>query len=327
MRRLRPAGLALAVTVLAGAFALVPVDFAPAKVQRKERHVSGVDLSGYSTTPPAGGVDFLFIHHSCGGQWLADAATATGTVEDSEAEAPCIYPRHAHGGDLRARLEANGYRVHEASYGSEIGERTDLYDWLPKFRRQMDRVLRTDRNDRLLPEDRRNRIVAFKSCFPNSDFVGRGLPPGNPEGPELTVANAQATLRELLPELAKQPDVLFVYVTAPPLASGGKAPAWKHLARTARRVWQGRLPVEESGALAREFNDWVKSPDGWLRDYPLRNVVVFDYFDVLTGGLADVAAFPSAGGDSHPSSEGNRRATEEFVPFLARAWHRAGMER
>lgn len=67
----------------------------------------------------------------------------------------------------------------------------------------------------------------------------------------------------------------------------------------------------------------MKSPDGWLAGYPHANVVVFDYFDVLTGdGRQNVAAYPSQAGDSHPSSAGNERATEAFVPFVNRALNR-----
>ncbi|HSQ66300.1 MAG TPA: hypothetical protein VLM85_23920, partial [Polyangiaceae bacterium] len=80
---------------------------------------------------------------------------------------------------------------------------------------------------------------------------------------------------------------------------------------------------DESGALARTFDDWMKSPDGWLSGYPRANVVVFDYFDVLTGdGRYDVSAYASGAGDSHPSSVGNERATAAFVPFLNRALDR-----
>jgi len=82
-------------------------------------------------------------------------------------------------------------------------------------------------------------------------------------------------------------------------------------------------------ALARAFNDWVKAEDGWLRDYPLTNVVVFDYYDLITaGGASNLSQFATGdGSDRHPSEEGNRRATEAFVPFVNRAVRRAGLSR
>ncbi len=273
-----------------------------------------LDLSMFSDAPPTHAVELLFIHHSCGGQWLADRGAEDGV------RAPCITAHHPNGGELRARLRANNYVVHEASYGSEIGEHTDLFDWLPKFKGKMDKVLAVDENDRFTAN---NRVVVFKSCFPNSDFVGRGAEPGKPSGPELTLANARATMNALLRELAKRPDVLFVYVTAPPIAREDRAPAWKYALRSAKRKIDKRLTPDESGALAREFNDWVKSPDGWLAGYALANVVVFDLFDVLTAhGESNVLAYSSAEGDSHSTSTGNLKASEAFIPLLNRAMHR-----
>ena len=67
--------------------------------------------------------------------------------------------------------------------------------------------------------------------------------------------------------------------------------------------------------------------DGWLSGYPLKNVVVFNYYDILTGdGVSDFAQFHTGNSqDSHPSAEGNSKAAQEFVPFLNRAARRAGL--
>jgi hypothetical protein len=64
-----------------------------------------------------------------------------------------------------------------------------------------------------------------------------------------------------------------------------------------------------------------------LNDYLLRNVVVFHYFDVLTGGQGASLRYPSGAhrDDSHPNAEGQRKAREAFVPFLNRAVRRAGL--
>ncbi len=303
---------------VAGAMIPVGGNAAPATTPR----VAGLDLSSFSANGPATKTDLLFIHHSCGGQWLADVGG--GPDGDGQRE-KCIYAHHPNGGELRAHLEAQNYVVHEASYGSEVGDQTDMFDWLPKFRDHMDKVLTVDEDDRYLPPGRSNKVVMFKSCFTNSDFVGMGAPPGDPRGPALTVANAEATMKAVLAELAKHPDVLFVYVTAPPLAPNPPVPAWRALARVVKHALlkTGHLPPDESGALARTFDDWMKSPDGWLKGYARTNVVVFDYFDVLTGnGKQNVLAYPSAPGDSHPASTGNEQATAAFVPFVNRAWHR-----
>jgi hypothetical protein len=276
-----------------------------------------LDLSAFPETPPGKGLRLLFIHHSCGGQLLAAPGPDSGSH--------CIYLTHPNGGGLRARLEQVGYEVHEASYGSQVGEHTDHFDWLPKFRQQMEPVLACQHQDTAYNDTRRNQIIVFKPCFPNNYFVGAGTPPGNPNGPELTVWNAKASYAALLEEFTKHPEVLFVCMTPPPLAlKGVQEPLWKQLAR--QLLGRGPLP-ETTAPLAREFNHWLSSTEGWLQGYPLKNVVVFDLYDVLTnGGASNWSCYPTGGGaDSHPSREGNEKAAAVFVPFLNRAVHRAGL--
>ena len=276
-----------------------------------------LDLSGYSDAAPKPPLHLLFIHHSCGGQLLAAPGSGAGTN--------CIFLTHPNGGGLRARLEQNSYIVHEASYGSRIGENTDIFDWLPKFRGEMDEILACDFQDVRYTNGFRNNIVVFKSCFPNNDFKSEGQPPGNAAGPDLTVWNARAAYAALLDEFRKHPEVLFVCVTAPPRApEAPPQPWWKLLAKKA--VGRGDL-LAVSARLAREFNNWLSGSDGWLKDSGLTNVVVFDYYDILTGhGASDLSRYSTGDGhDSHPSREGNVKAAEAFVPFLNRAARRAGL--
>jgi hypothetical protein len=279
-----------------------------------------MDLSRYSAEAPGRELDLLFIHHSVGGQLLAP--------EGPDVQTNNIYESFPGGGGLRDLLRESGYRVHEASYGSRVGERTDLFDWLPKFRDHMDDVLRIDRQDTLLPEGQTNDIVMFKSCFPNSKLVARGQGEGDEAGPELNLQNAKATMRALLPHFAAHPETLFVYVTAPPLAPRiASEPAWKWLARKALgRSW-GPEELATSGELARELNRFLSAEDGWLADYPHDNVVVFDYFDILTGeGESNLLVYPTHDGyDSHPALEGQRRAAPRLVETLNRAVRRAGL--
>jgi hypothetical protein len=311
--------VAAAVLVIAGAM-FVPVGGERVAEGNPRRPVPTIDLSSFSEARPANAVRLLFIHHSCGGQLLAPPGPDDGEN--------CLYRTHPNGGGLRPLLEQNGYEVHEASYGSQIGEHTDLFDWLPKFRDQMDKVLTVDRQDAFYRDGRRNQVVVFKSCFPNSAYVGEGRRPGQAEGPELTGWNARATMSALLPFFQRHPEVLYVYVTAPPLAPMvPRQPAWKWLAKTVLGKQQNEETLRRSGAVARELNDWMKSPDGWLRGYQPHNVVVFDYFDVLTGSRgSNLLRYPTGdGSDSHPSADGNRRAAHDFVPFLNRAVRRAGL--
>jgi hypothetical protein len=307
--------------VAGGALVLVPVAFIPvnppsARASDQGPYADPLDLSKFDDAPLGKSTRLLFIHHSCGGQMLAD-------VGEEKELANCIFVSHPNGGNLRRKLEAAGYEVNEASYGSEIGDKTDMFDWLPKFRSKMDRVLSTKQNDIALPQGQKNRVVVFKSCYPQNRFVDEGRAPGNPEGPELTVENAKAHLLALLPEFAKQRDTLFVYVTAPANSpKPEKVPLIKMLLGELRGVTQRKALVKQS-QLARRFTAWVVSPDGWLKDYPHKNVVVFDYYDILTNRQGNLSQFPTGdGSDNHPSHEGNQKAALAFVPFLNRAMRR-----
>lgn len=303
---------------------LIPVGRGGEAQSAPREKVQPVDLSAFPDARPAAPLRLLFIHHSCGGQLLADPGA------DVDPGQNCIYTTHSNGGGLKRQLGDSGYEVHEASYGSAIGEDTDMFHWLPKFRDKMDTVLKVSHQDELYPDDRRNQIVMFKSCYPNNRFVAEGVAPGDPAGPDLTVWNAKATLSALLPELKKHPEVLFVYVTAPPNAP--KAPKVR-LYRYLLRVARGRSPgpsaddLAKSADLARQFNSWVVSRDGWLKDYAEKNVVVFDYYNTLTaGGQTNLLAYPTHDGyDSHPARVGNERAAAAFIPFINRAVRRAGL--
>ncbi|MCX7669575.1 MAG: hypothetical protein N2439_05835, partial [Anaerolineae bacterium] len=179
-----------------------------------------------------------------------------------------------------------------------------------------------------------NRIILFKSCFPNSDLYGNpDDPPLSAPNDEFTVANAKAVYNKILTYFATRQDKLFVVITAPPLMASDTTP--------------------QRAANARAFNDWLVHD--WLAGYPHRNVAVFDYYNVLpsNGGNANVndlgqeagnhhrwwngavqhirtvnnntAAYPS--GDSHPSTAGHQKATGEFVPLLNvfyNRWRAAG---
>ena len=160
-----------------------------------------------------------------------------------------------------------------------------------------------------------------------------GNAPGDARGPHLTPANARATFQALRAELARHPQVLFLYVTAPPLRDDSAAePAWKSLAK--RLLGRPTLAEERhaAAALAREFNTWVTAQDGWLAGYPQRNIAVFDYFDLLTDGdlqtdgRSNFLQFASLGGtDNHPHSDAQRRAAPRFASLLNRAVRHAGL--
>jgi hypothetical protein len=251
--------------------------------------------------PPAKTVKLIFIHHSCGENWLADG----------------------HGGLGRA-LAQNNYFVSDTNYGwgpDGIGDRTDITDWPEWFTgSNSSRYLKALNREsgKHSPYTRsisdpggENQIIMFKSCFPNSDLEGRpNDPPGRGDG--LSVGNAKAIYNKLLTYFATRPDKLFIVITAPPVQDRTYA------------------------ANARAFNTWLVTK--WLAGYKGKNVAVFDFYNVLSGpnnhhrfSKGSIEYITNRGkntlyyptnGDDHPSPAGNRKAASEFVPLLNVYYHR-----
>jgi hypothetical protein len=247
--------------------------------------------NGAMAAPP---VKLVFIHHSCGENWLADD-----------------------NGGLGAALAKAGYFVSDTNYGwgpGGIGDRTDIPNWPEWFcTADSPRVLAAlfQESGSHAPYARPlrdpggpNRIVMFKSCFPNSELGGKPGDPPNADG-DLTVGGAKGVYLQLRKAFLARPETFFMIVTAPPVQA-------KSHARNARA-----------------FNTWLTTE--WLKGYPGKNVAVFDFYTVLTGknnhhrlGGGKVEYVNNAGGntlaypsdDDHPSTAGNRKATAEFVPFL-----------
>ena len=248
-----------------------------------------------SAEHPKQAVRLVFIHHSCGENWLADS-----------------------NGGLGKALAEHNYFVSDTNYGwgpNSIGDRTDIPDWPEWFAgpRSSEYVRslygesgqHCEYTRTVADPGGENQVVMFKSCFPNSNL--EGAPTDEPaRGEGLSVANAKAIYNELLKCFATRRDRLFVAVTAPPV--------------------QDRAHARN----ARAFNRWLV--EDWLADYRGNNVAVFDFYNVLTdpenhhllrdgkieytchsGG--DTLYYPTDG-DDHPSAAGNRKATEEFVPLL-----------
>ncbi len=276
-------------------------------------------FSSFDPTSPTQPIRLIFIHHSTGEAWLADDY-----------------------GDLGEALRDNDYFVSDTNYGwgpddldkgyDKIGDHTDIPDWYSWFtgphRDTYLTALYSDSDQHssysrmtIPAPSGENRIIMFKSCFPNSNMGG------NPDDPpalsadynsDITVANAKRIYLDLSSYFATRPEKLFVVITAPP-----------------RATYDGYNPDE--GANARAFNDWlVDDVNGWLKDYPYRNVAVFDYFNVLTGpnnhhrynngviehitSTNNSSYYPT--GDSHPSEAGDQKATAEFLPLLNIYYHR-----
>ena len=276
-----------------------------------------------SVSPPAEPVRLIFIHHSCGSNWLSDG-----------------------NGGLGIALRDGNYFVSDTNYGwgpDSIGSSTDIGHWWLWFRgpdsaEYLEALYAEDGQhssySRMSTDvDGENQIIMFKSCYPNSGLKGDVNDPvpaidnnplrGQGCGSQYhTVANAKGIYIDLLEYFKTQPDKLFVVITAPPLTDATYADN------------------------ARAFNNWLVNE--WLADYDVGNVFVFDFYNVLTtnggdpntndvglesgnhhrwwngalqhktDGDSNILAYPT--GDNHPSRAGNQKATAEFLPLLNNAY-------
>ncbi len=287
--------------------------------------------------PPSAPLKLIFIHHSTGELWLADAY-----------------------GGLGIALRDNNYFVSDVNYGwgpDQISNYTDIGHWWTWFRSPSSATYMTalyaeSGQHYTLPYSRLaadpggpNEIVMFKSCFPNSILRDDGAPVpaiadnplkgqawgGGPGWAAYTVANVKGIYRDLLAYFRAHPEKLFVAVVSPPV-------------------------ITEATPDGRKIANWLV--DHWLQDsgYDVGNVFVFDLYNVLTSktgsgandaGLAsgnhhrlwngavqhktndgaDRLAYPTSASDSHPTAAGLQKATAEFVPLLNaayNAWRRDG---
>lgn len=295
--------------------------------------------------PPANPVKLIFIHHSTGGNWLADLG------------------EHEQAGGLGQALMDNNYFVSATNYGwgpGGIGDRTDIPNWPEWFTDGIMNAVYAETGQnigdfgnwpRMADPDPggENTIVVFKSCFPNSNLYGNPNDPpySEPNDWEFSVSNVKAVYNEILTYFAAHQDKLFIVITAPPMAEGEYT------------VLDPGVPAATRAANARAFNNWLLND--WLASYPHHNVAVFDYYNVLTsnGSPARIddtsvitesndydlrpdgnhhywngstivhpqtinnnfAAYPSYSGgpdwyDSHPMTNGQQKATAEFIPLL-----------
>ena len=201
-------------------------------------------------------------------------------------------------GGLKDSLAEIGVAIRGATYGDEIGAMTDIRDWLPKFRNDMDRILGfKSHTDIYYSDGTTNDIVMFKSCFPNSDISSEGTGEGDPAGRERSLANYRAVFAGLKQEMAKAPDKMFIYMTAPPLVPDST--------------------TAENAARAKKFNAWIV--DEYLPSYTeetgLTNLFVFDLFSLLAdeNGYLKADFRKERSGDSHPNAAANRLVAGEFM--------------
>ena len=286
--------------------------------------------------PPPTTVRLVFIHHSVGENLL--------------------------NAGLFVQLNANNYYVTDTYYGwgpydngNPIGDHTDIGQWYNWFLGPSSATfLSALYNNNFINEPLTNTmpqpagpntVVLFKSCFPNSSGIS-----GNPSDPPrissstdpnpiwgagsgeteaTTVSNIKGLYRDLLAYFAIRQDKLFILLTPPPVNTADQF-------------------VDGSSDRARAINNWLVRH--WLDGYPYNNVVVFDFFNVLTsnGGNINTNDLGAVGGnhhrllaglvqhvvqtannyaaytsddDSHPTEAGSLKGAGELVPLLNVAYH------
>ena len=251
--------------------------------------VNSATAINLNTSKPNSTVKLVFIHHSSGGNWLADG-----------------------NGYLGEHLNSNNYYVTETNYGwnaetnDGLGDHTDTTDWPSWFNdEKMPYVYNNNEHsaytNTIANPGGENEIIMFKSCFPNSEV-------GNSIDDEKAIYNSIKTY------FAAHPNKFFVLITPP-----------------------GETDVS-SYKLTKKLCNWLVDTDnGWLKGYTANNVLVFDFYAVLseTGSHhmvdGDYIKYvyasnynghsPYHNGDDHPNSAGNQKATREFIPLLNHAYN------
>lgn len=262
--------------------------------------------------------DLVFIHHSCGNNWLASGLDSALTAKNYIDERNDIY----YGTDLPPDAGRPD------SLASIPGDHTDMCHWVYWFNDYLEGVKTHG------CANGQNRIILYKSCYPISNVSEDGTEPGDPFSGTQSLANYRAVYRHfngagntytangyayhpLEDIFAANPDTLFIVVTAPP----------RHYAPV-------DATTDADAHRARSFNDWLKND--WLAGcntaHPgLNNVAVYDWFNFLAYP-DDHATHPNRlrqeyggdGGDSHPNTAANQASTLDYATgsanFIDAAW-------
>ena len=257
--------------------------------------------------------DFIFIHHSCGENWLNNSLHTALLAKDY------IDERN----DITYGTVLNPDPGRNSSLGGIPGDNTDMNHWILWFNDYLNAILNHG------SADGENRIVMFKSCYPTNAIIGQGVT-GDPFSAEKTSRNYRAVFtyavgveeythngkvyKPLEEIFAENPNTLFIFVTAPPLC------------------WADTNNIEASNA--RKFYTWLKND--WLVSYNtnnpgLDNVAIYDWFDFLAYDN-DHATHPNmlknefggSTGNSHPNALANQQSTIDFCTgvgnFLDEVW-------
>jgi hypothetical protein len=248
-------------------------------------------LTSLNVAMPTTPVRLVFIHHSCGANWLADG-----------------------NGELGIALNDNNYYVCDTYYGwdaatdDSLGDYTDTGNWPDWFNNaKMPYVYATSSHETWSGNDiaqpaGENEIIMFKSCYPLSE-VGDGID------------DEKAIYNGLLTYFAAHQDKLFVLITPPGESNVSSDTLTRQLCD-----W---LVNRESGWL----KDYAHS-NVFVYDFYCTLSESGSHHTVTGGDETHVwdssydGASPYHDGDNHPNATGNQKATSEFIPLLNAAYNR-----
>lgn len=263
-----------------------------------------------STAWSQGTEDVVFIHHSCGYNWLSDG---NGGLNSALLAKSYIDERN----DIYYGTDISPDAGRPDSLASTPGDNTNMDHWIRWFNDYFDGVKYHGCATGF------NHIIMFKSCYPISNITSDGTEPGNPFSSTQTLANYRAvyrhpsgpgntysdgghTYKPLEDIFAEHPEILFIPVTAPP-----------------RHYAPSDATNDAEAHRARLFNGWLKND--WLSSYnsrnpSLHNVAVYDWFDFIsypddhaTHPNRLTADYGGESGDSHPNVTANQASTADFA--------------
>ncbi len=252
-----------------------------------------------NTAPPSSTVRLIFLHHSCGCNWLATS-----------------------NGNLGAQLNANNYYVSDAYYGwadppsppaqyTVMGDHTDTGDWPYWFNGNVMPYVYAETAaacyspNTVTNPGGENEVILFKSCYPNSD-VGA------------SIDDEKALYNSLLPYFQAHPEKMFILCVPPPMVNIPTPSLTRQLANWLEDPVAGWLSgYSGSNVFVFDMYNILTDPNNHHRV----NGGVIEH--VVTSSPADPSNpdelyYPS--GDDHPSTAGNQKVTAEFTPLL-NAWY------
>lgn len=242
-----------------------------------------------NTSKPNSTVKLVFIHHSCGSNWLADG-----------------------NGNLGHNLNLNNYYVTETDYGwdaepgDNLGDRTNTEDWPSWFNNQKMPYVYANNyhsaySNNIANPGGENQIIMFKSCYPLSEV-------GNSIDDEKNIYNS------LLPYFAAHQNKLFVLITPP-----GETKVESYIKTRELSNWL----VDTNNGWLKNYsgkNVCVFDFYGVLSETGSHHRVVADHVEHVYASNYDGVS-PYHNGDDHPNSVGNQKATTEFLPLLNYAYN------